>query len=125
LVQRWVHDLEAFAAMALEDQERMVGRTLVGSVEFDDNPPRAHVERVVIEDDDGEELEIFRRSAPFGAAEEHGLMFVGFSGNPTLMATMLENMIGVGDGVTDHLTDISTATASAWYIVPTLEQLRG
>ncbi len=124
LLQRWVHDLDAFAQMDEDTKERVVGRTLVGSVEFDDNPPRAHVERVVVEDDDGEEREIFRRSTAFGGASEHGLMFVGFSGDPTLMRVMLQNMIGQEDGVTDYLTDISTASASAWYVVPTLEQLR-
>lgn len=124
LFQRWVHDLDAVRAMDLAARESMIGRTLDGSVELD--PPektdRSHVSRVVIEED-GEELEMFRRSVPFGDIAEHGLLFVGFSGEPTRMQRMLENMAGVHDGITDNLTDISNCTGSGWYVVPSLEVL--
>jgi porphyrinogen peroxidase len=38
-----------------------------------------HIARVEIEDDQGEKLPIWRRSAPYGTLSEHGLYFLAFS----------------------------------------------
>lgn len=124
LVQRWVHDLAAFDALESADQQQIIGRTLDASQELpiDDRGNRAHISRVVIEDESGEEMEIFRRSAAYGGVTEHGLMFIGFAPD-NRMQTMLERMVGVGDGEIDHLMDISTPMASAWYITPSVAQL--
>ena len=65
LAQKWVHDLDAFHAHDVEDQEGTIGRTKPDSVELDDKPDTAHIARVVIEED-GEELELYRRSIPYG-----------------------------------------------------------
>ena len=64
---RWVHDLDAFDRLPVAEQERVIGRTKADSVELsdDEKPPTAHIARVTIEDD-GEELELFRRSVPYG-----------------------------------------------------------
>lgn len=126
LVQRWVHDLDGFDELDLADRERVIGRTLAGSEELDEatGTPRSHVRRVVIEDEDGEELEVFRRSTAFGGVAEHGLSFVAFSADRARLQTMLERMAGVADGVRDHLTEFSTPTASAWYVAPPVELLR-
>ena len=58
----------------------MFGRTKTDSVELaaSEKPPDAHISRVEISVA-GEELEIFRRSVPYGTAKEHGLYFVAFS----------------------------------------------
>ena len=82
-MQRWVHDLAAFHALPVAEQEGVIGRTKPESVELDDDvkPPTAHIARVVIEED-GEELEIYRRSVPYGTVDEHGLMFFAFSADP-------------------------------------------
>lgn len=126
LLQRWVHDLAAFDALDPDEQERVFGRTRVGSVELegDARSPRAHIERVVIEDDDGEELEVWRRSTAFGTVREHGLVFLAFSADRDRLERMLHRMAGVDDGVRDRLTDFSTPTASAWYFTPPVELLR-
>ena len=71
----------------------MIGRTKPDSVELDDKPPTAHISRVVIEED-GEELEIYRRSAPYGTVREHGLYFVAFSADRTRFDKMLARMFG-------------------------------
>lgn len=34
-------------------------------------------------------------------------------------------MVGIRDGVRDHLTDISRCTASAWYVAPPVEAFVG
>jgi putative iron-dependent peroxidase len=125
LVQRWVHDLDAFGALAVSEQEEIVGRTKSDSVELDDDrrPPTSHVSRVVVEDEDGDELEVFRRSTPFGGVREHGLLFVGFAQDQQRLQRMLDRMAGAGDGVQDRLTEFSTPTSGSWYVAPTLEML--
>ena len=75
----------------------------------------------MIEDDDGEELEIFRRSVAYGGVLEHGLVFVAFSPDVDRLARMLRRMAGVDDGVRDRLTDFSTSTGGAWYYAPPVE----
>ena len=126
LVQRWIHDLDGIEALELSDREQVIGRTLHGSVELEDDvkSPRAHISRVVIEDDEGEELEVFRRSVAYGGVKEHGLMFVAFSADRARLQTMLERMAGVGDGVRDRLTEFSTPVESAWYYTPPVDLLR-
>jgi putative iron-dependent peroxidase len=126
LVQRWVHDLDGFEALELEERECVFGRTLHGSEELDEerSGPRAHIRRVVIEDDGGEELEVFRRSTAYGGVQEHGLMFVAFSADRARLQRMLERMAGHEDGVRDRLTDFSTPVSGAWYFAPPIDLLR-
>ena len=125
LLQRWRHDLDQFESLPVAEQEQVIGRTKVDSVELGDSKsaPGSHVQRVVIEDEAGEELEVFRRSTAFGGLRKHGLMFVAFSSDRARLQEMLERMAGVGDGVRDLLTTISTPTAAAWYIAPPVELL--
>jgi putative iron-dependent peroxidase len=126
LVQRWIHDLDAFEALPVPEREAVFGRTLVGSEELPDDvrPASAHISRVVIEDDAGEELEVFRRSTAFGGVVEHGLEFVAFSADHARLHRMLSRMVGLEDGVHDRLLDFSRPTRSAWYVTPSLEALR-
>ncbi len=125
LLQRWVHDLDAFAALAEADQEAVIGRTLHGSVELAEDvlPADAHIARVVIEDDEGDELEVFRRSVAYGGVLEAGLLFVAFSADRARLARMLDRMAGVEDGTRDHLTRFSTPVTGAWYVAPSVEAL--
>jgi putative iron-dependent peroxidase len=125
ILQRWVHDLAAFHAQTLQEQEGVFGRTKPDSVELDDEakPATAHISRVVIEED-GEELEIYRRSTPYGTVGEHGLQFVAFSADPSRFDKMLARMFGTtGDALHDHLTDFSTPVTGAYYFAPSLEAL--
>ncbi len=121
LVQQWVHDLDAFNRLEITEQEQVIGRTLTGSVELDDLPADSHVARVVVEDDQGDELEVFRRSTSFGGVDEHGLIFVAFSRDQARLRQMLDSMAGAEDGVRDRLTRFSTPKSSAWYFAPPVE----
>jgi putative iron-dependent peroxidase len=126
LAQRWVHDLTAFESLAVADQERVIGRTKADSVELDDEakPANAHIARVEIEGADGAEIEIYRRSTPFGTVGEHGLYFLAFSADPGRFTLMLERMFGRGDdGIRDRLTDFSRPVTGAFYFAPSLETL--
>ncbi len=123
LVQRWVHDLAALERLDVAAQEDMIGRTKATSEELDDEvrPETSHISRVVIEED-GEELEVFRRSVPYGDMTENGLMFVAFSMDQRRLDLMLRRMVGL-DGPRDAITTWSTPVSGAYYYVPPAEAM--
>lgn len=126
VAMRWVHDLPSFHAQAVEDQERVFGRTKLNSVELsaDQMPPNAHIARVQVKDGDYE-LEIYRRSVPYGTVAEQGLYFVAFSADRTRFDRMLARVFGTAeDGLRDHLTDFSRPVSGAFYFAPSLTALR-
>jgi porphyrinogen peroxidase len=125
LVMRWVHDLDAFTQLSVADQERVFGRTKADSVELspDRKPANAHIARVETTVA-GHELEIFRRSVPYGGAEEYGLYFVAFSAVRSRFDRLLSRMFGAGDeGPRDRLTDFSRPVSGAYYFAPSLTAL--
>jgi porphyrinogen peroxidase len=125
LVQQWMHDAAAFEALAVEEQERVIGRTKATSTELPEEVrgPQSHVSRTVIEVN-GVEQHIFRRNTPFGTATVHGTMFIGFSSDQQRLARMLARMAGAEDGIRDALTRYTTAVSGAYYFVPSVEALR-
>ncbi len=125
IAMRWVHDLKAFHAQSVDDQEATIGRTKPDSVELDGKPDTAHISRVVIEED-GEELEIYRRSVPYGRVGELGLYFIAFSADPSRYTKMLANMFGTsGDNLHDRLTDFTTPVSGSFFFAPSLDALDG
>jgi putative iron-dependent peroxidase len=126
LTMRWIHNLEAFGQLSIQDQERVIGRTKLDSIELDDHakPATAHIARVTIEEN-GEELQLYRRSVPYGTVHEHGLFFVAFSADPSRFDKMLARMFGTtSDTCRDHLTNFTRPVSGAYYFVPSLETLR-
>lgn len=123
LATRWVHDLAAFGALSVAEQERVIGRTKDLSIDLGDaRPPNAHISRVVIEEH-GRELEIFRRSTPYGDVSTQGLYFVAFSADPHRFTAMLRAMVGADDAVADRLTDFSRSERAGLYFAPSLNAL--
>jgi porphyrinogen peroxidase len=125
LVMRWVHDLAAFNALSVDEQQRVFGRTKADSVELSaaEKPPTAHIARVETSVD-GEEVEIFRRSVPYGSSQEYGLYFVAFSAERSRYERMLDRMFGTApDGLHDRLTDFSRPVSGAYYFAPSLNAL--
>lgn len=131
LAQRWVHDLEAFDALAVADQEAVFGRSKADSVEMDDvaKPTDAHIARVEIDDAHGEERPIFRRSTPFGTVREQGLYFLAFCRDQSTFTAMLHRMFGLAgeggaaDGARDRLLDFSRPVSGSFYFAPSLDAL--
>jgi porphyrinogen peroxidase len=84
LVQQWVHKAKDWNNLDVSTQEKVIGRTKADSIELVENiqPAESHVARTVIENESGDELEIFRRNVPYGTVTEHGTMFVGFTSDP-------------------------------------------
>ena len=118
LVQRWRHQLTPFLHLPQAEQEAVIGRTKPDSVELEDLPATSHVSRMVVEED-GEELAIWRRSAPWGNGRAHGLQFIAFSAQPHRFVVMLERMYGAApDGVADRLLDFSRPETGALYFCP-------
>ncbi len=59
-------------------KSKSLDRQKLESIELDDDvkPENSHVARVVVEDDEGEEMEILRHSLPYGDGKgEQGLFF--------------------------------------------------
>lgn len=122
LIQQWTHDIAVWEELAVEKQEKVIGRTKLDSTELDEQVrgPQSHVSRTVIEVD-GEEQHIFRRNTPFGTATHHGTMFIGFSCEQQRLARMLNRMAGAEDGIRDALTKYTTAISGAYYFVPSVQ----
>jgi porphyrinogen peroxidase len=126
LVMRWVHNLDAFHALPVEEQERVIGRRKQDSKALtkEERHPAGHLAKVQI-DVNEREVEIYRRSVPYGTVAEHGLYFVAFSAERSRFDMMLASMMGVtGDGVHDHLTDFSRPVSGAYYFAPSLTTWR-
>lgn len=126
LVMRWIHDLDAFEKLEVQEQQRVVGRTKPLSVELtgDALPPDAHIARVQITDQAGDEIPIYRRSVPYGTVAEHGLYFVAFSADRSRFDRMLSRMFGTdADRVHDRLTDFSRPVSGSFYFAPSLSVL--
>jgi putative iron-dependent peroxidase len=122
---RWVHDLQAFGRLSVEEQQRVFGRTKADSVELPDaqKPATAHIARVETSLG-GAELEIFRRSVPYGTTREQGLYFVAFSAERSRYERMLARMFGTApDGLRDQLTDFSRPVSGSYYFAPSLNAL--
>jgi putative iron-dependent peroxidase len=120
LLQKWAHDVHAWEALSDAEQEQVIGRMKVDSVELDDKPPDSHV-AATDQDTFGH---IFRRNMPYGTVTDHGTMFVGFCAEQRPLATMLESMAGVNGGVRDALTRYTRPLTGAYYFVPAIEALQ-
>jgi len=124
LAQRWIHDLDGFAALETAEQERVIGRTKPDSVELEDLPANSHLGRVVHTDDGGDEIEIYRRSVPYGTSTEAGLYFLAFTDDLAKIDLMLASMFGAtGDGRHARLVTFSETVSGAYYYAPSRETL--
>lgn len=126
LVQKWVHDLAAFEALSVSEQEGVFGRTRDASLQLPDDamPATSHVSRNTIVDTHGDELHIYRRNTPFASLSETGTVFIGASRDPRRIDEMLQRMFGATpDGLYDRLTDFSAAVSGAYYFVPSMDDL--
>jgi porphyrinogen peroxidase len=119
LLQRWAHDVEAWEALPVAEQEAAMGRTKADSTELGDKPDSSHVTRTD-QDDFGH---VFRRNMPYGTVTAHGTMFVGFCAEQAPLARMLDSMAGL-DGPRDELTRYTTPETGAYYFVPSLTALQ-
>ena len=122
IVQKYLHDLAAWSAIPIEQQERIVGRTKLDNIELGDDvkPSYAHNALTTITVD-GEEVDILRDNMPFGApgSNEFGTYFIGYARSPATIELMLTNMfVGRPEGNYDRLLDVSRAVTGTLFFVP-------
>ena len=128
IVQKYLHDMAAWNALTVEEQERVIGRAKLSNVEMDDDvkPSNSHVALNTITDPDGTQRQILRDNMPFGSlgAGEFGTYFIGYAATPAVTELMLEHMfIGDPPGNYDRILDFSTAVTGALFFVPTADFL--
>lgn len=125
--QRYAHNLAKWKQLKVDTQENVIGRTKLESIELDDEvkPKNAHIARVVIEDDEGEEMEILRHSLPYGDGKgDQGLFFIAYTKKLEIIDHMLQHMFGTaGDGIHDRLLHFVTPVDGAYYFAPSEELL--
>ena len=123
VVQKYLHNLDAWNRLPVETQEKIIGRSKLSDVELDDSikPTSAHSALTTIEQD-GKEIKIVRDNMPFGRPGhgEFGTYFIGYSRSPRTIEQMLENMfVGRPPGNYDRILDFSSAVTGNLFFVPT------
>ena len=128
IVQKYLHDLAAWNALSVEEQERAVGRTKLDDIELPDDvkPANSHVALNTITGPDGRERQIVRANMPFGnpGRDEFGTYYIGYAATPAVTEEMLANMfIGRPPGNTDRILDFSTAVTGCLFFAPAADFL--
>ncbi|MEV5973424.1 Dyp-type peroxidase [Streptomyces sp. NPDC051921] len=128
VVQKYVHDMAAWQALPVEEQERVIGRSKSANVELPDDvePDDSHVALNTIVDEDGTERQIVRDNMPFGTVGrgEFGTYFIGYARTPEVTERMLDRMfLGGPSGAVDRILDFSTALTGCLFFVPSADFL--
>jgi putative iron-dependent peroxidase len=128
IVQKYLHDMGAWNGLAVEEQEKVIGRTKLADIELPDDvkPADSHVAVNTITDPDGTERQILRANMPFGSvgAGEFGTYYVGYCATPSVTERMLENMfLGERPGNYDRILDFSTAVTGNLFFAPSADFL--
>jgi putative iron-dependent peroxidase len=123
IVQKYLHDLVAWNALSVEQQELIIGRTKLDDIELPDEikPADSHVALNTIEDEHGVQQQIMRFNMPFGqvGAAEFGTYFIGYAKTAALIEQMLSNMfVGNPPGTYDRVLDFSSAVTGSLFFVP-------
>jgi porphyrinogen peroxidase len=123
VVQKYLHDLDAWDALTVEDQERAIGRTKLSDIEMPDDvkPSNSHVALNTIFDENGVQQQIVRRNMPFGqlGAAEFGTYYIAYASRLDVTEAMLTNMfIGNPPGNYDRILDFSRAVTGSLFFVP-------
>jgi porphyrinogen peroxidase len=128
IVQKYLHDMDAWNALSTEDQERVIGRSKLSDIEMPDEvkPANSHVAVNTITDPDGTERQILRANMPFGelGRGEFGTYYIAYAATPSVTEQMLTRMfIGDPAGNTDRILDFSTAVTGSLFFAPSADFL--
>jgi porphyrinogen peroxidase len=123
VVQKYLHDLSAWAQVPTPLQEKIIGRTKIDNVEIedDDAPRKSHKSLATIVDAAGNEYDILRDNMPFGrpGQGEFGTYFIGYSRYLWVIEKMLQRMyIGDPPSAYDRLLDFSTPRTGTTFFAP-------
>lgn len=126
IVQKYLHDLDAWNSLPVEAQEKIIGRRKLNNVELDEDA--SHVALTTIVGPDGDEQQILRDNMPFGSPGrgEFGTYFIGYSRTPDVTEQMLRNMfLGAPNASHDRILDFSTAVTGTLFFAPSVDFLDG
>lgn len=124
-VQKYIHDLNAFRALSVEEQEKVFGRYKLSDVEMPDNikPANSHSALANV----GDDFKIIRDNMPFGnmSTNEMGTYFIAYASTFSTVKKMLHNMfVGSPEGNYDRLLDFSTPKTGSLFFVPSVTFLK-
>ncbi|MFW0794345.1 Dyp-type peroxidase [Gordonia sp. CPCC 205515] len=128
-IQRYVTDFDAWNSLTVQDQEAAIGRTKTDNVEMSDDikPTNSHIALNVVEDADGNEIDVVRDNMPYGdvsGSGDRGTFYIAYSAGPDVTEEMLRKMfIGDPPGNYDRLLDFTTAVSGAQFFTPTVDFL--
>ncbi|MBL0913311.1 MAG: Dyp-type peroxidase [Bacteroidia bacterium] len=123
-VQKYMHDLDAWNALPVEEQEKVFGRTKEKDIEMADEvkPKNSHTALANI----GDDKKVVRDNMPFGSVSgnEMGTYFICYASTFSTVQEMLTNMfIGNPEGNYDRVLDFSTTKTGTLFFVPSLDML--
>ncbi|WP_242111556.1 Dyp-type peroxidase [Luteimonas aquatica] len=130
VIQKYLHDMAAWRALAPEAQERIIGRTKYDNTELPDAPApeqKSHKTLCTIADAQGE-YDILRDNMPFASPGrgEYGTYFIGYSRRLWVIEKMLERMfIGDPPPLHDRILDFSRAITGVVFFAPARKFLAG
>jgi putative iron-dependent peroxidase len=128
VVQKYLHDLTAWEALSVAEQEAIIGRTKADNVELADESGgrKSHKSLNTIVDANGIEHDILRDNMPFGrpGQGEFGTYFIGYSRDLSVIEQMIRNMfVGNPAGEYDRILDFSQAVTGTSFFVPSHDLL--
>lgn len=131
IAQRWIHDLEAFNLLPVDEQEKVFGRTKGDeSAKLSPLPPHSHLAHHELrEGKTGDEStpkrdEISRRSTPYAFHDGTvGLYFMAFCKAQAPLRERMRAMYGMDGQVRDRLTSYSNPASGSFYFAPSVETL--
>lgn len=123
-VQKYLHDLVAWRALPVAEQEKVFGRSKANDIEMSDDvkPSNSHSALANV----GDNKKIVRDNMPFGnmASNEMGTYFIAYASTFSTVTEMLTKMFkGEPEGNYDRVLDFSTARTGTLFFVPTFEML--
>ncbi|NKY48684.1 Dyp-type peroxidase [Nocardia vermiculata] len=126
VVQKYLHDLDAWNALTVEEQQLVIGRTKLEDRELSDEqkPADSHVAVNTLIDPDGTERKILRANMPFGSVRkgEFGTYYVAYAATPEVTDRMLVRMfLGSDEAAYDRILDFSTAVTGTQFFTPSNE----
>lgn len=122
VIQKYLHNLSAWRAQAVETQEAIIGRTKFDNVELPDatEGQKSHKTLCTIQDAEGEH-DILRDNMPFAipGKGEYGTYFIGYSRHLWVVEKMLQRMfIGDPPPLHDRILDFSKAVTGVTFFAP-------
>jgi putative iron-dependent peroxidase len=125
VVQKYLHEVDAWEKLSVEEQERTVGRTKLTNLEI--HAPGSHVDVNTVTGADGTERRILRGAMPFGRPGhgEFGTYFIAYARDPDVTETMLRRMfLGTEETGPDPLLDFSRPVTGTAFFVPPADFLK-